>query len=635
MNERPNTVTMPVGTETLRPWVDAGVFGPAEVHGAAVLTRADPTADDAVLLGAAFALWAPLNGHACVDVTALEPVVRVALARGRLDRGVDSDQDRPPVDVLASRLPWPEPATLLAALGRTPVCRSTDASDRSVVLDDRPLVLAGNLLYTQRQWNDESSVAQLIGQRCASQPPDALTPQADELLQSFLGGADSTDPAPRAQLAAAQLATRSSFAVVAGGPGSGKTYTIARLLAALLVDALQCGVPLRVALAAPTGKAAARMTESVVAAASTMAGLSDDISERLTSLQATTLHRLLGYQGSRTRFRHDANDPLALDVLVVDEASMVALPLMARLLEALHPATRLVLVGDPNQLQSIEVGTVLADIVDASRRPDSQVSNAVATLGRSQRQSVTSPIGPLADAVRDGNATTALAILRAGGSDRASGTDTLLFLEHPDAFHAAGGAGVRDIVLPPLSAARHAALAGDAVAALDRFATIRVLCAHRQGPFGVADWNWRIESWLLGGDDIAKPPRFYAGRPLLASRNDVRLGVSNGDTGIVVHNPLGVRAAFATGTGVRTLAPAQLDSVETAYAMTIHKSQGSEYATVVVVLPPSTSPLIGRELLYTAVTRATDRLVIVGTAEAVIAAVDHPATRITGLADAL
>jgi exodeoxyribonuclease V alpha subunit len=193
-------------------------------------------------------------------------------------------------------------------------------------------------------------------------------------------------------------------------------------------------------------------------------------------------------------------------------------------------------------------------------------------------------------------------------------------------------AAIREAVLEPLRMATTAAEEGDAEEALARFAGQRVLCAHRRGQYGVQHWNRLIESWVHDG---APAQHDYVGRPLLATRNDQRQRIANGDTGIIVATPAGRRAAFVSGGGIRLLAPAQLDTVETAYAMTIHKSQGSEYATVVVILPPADSPLVGRELLYTAVTRSTKRLIVVGSVAAVVACVDAPARRVTGLAAAL
>lgn len=587
-------------------WTRAGVFGSAERHGAAVLCRADHSGDELVALAAALALWAPLHGHACIDLATVRETVLHEVAAAGTAAYAGALQ-------AVESLDWPTQDQWLQSLARSAVCRTV--SDPEVeaglepVLDDRPLVLHGTLLSTQRQWVDECVVANDLRRRATSE----LTPlheTTSALLARLL-------PDSGRQYAAAVMAATSRLAVVVGGPGTGKTHTIARLLMALRHEATAAGTPLRIALAAPTGKAAARMADALAAA---------DPDGAAAEVRPTTVHRLLGARWQETRFRHGPDRPLDADVVIIDEASMVALPLMARLVEALDPCTRLVLVGDPDQLESVEVGAVLADIVAAAEAPGSPLIGCVVRLDRPHRHAAGSPIGPLADAIREGRDDDVMAMLRT----EAAG---IRFLDTAPFGLAGAEQAVREAVLPSLRLATDAAQAGDASAALDAFAAVRVLCAHRAGPYGVQRWNRIIESWVgtAGASDGGT-----VGRPLLATRNDQRLRVANGDTGIIVNTSSGTRAAFATAGGVRLLSAAQLDAVETAYAMTVHKSQGSEYANVVVVLPPATSPLIGRELLYTAVTRASGQVVVVvGDEAAVRACVRTPGRRVTGLASAL
>ena len=341
---------------------------------------------------------------------------------------------------------------------------------------------------------------------------------------------------------------------------------------------------------------------------------SHDVTAALGRLEAVTLHRLLGWRpGWRTRFRHDAAHPLAVDVVVVDETSMVPLPIMARLLEAMPVTARVVLVGDPDQLESVEVGAVLGDIVrSTAMRP------AVVRLERQYRTAVGSPIAELAGLVRQGRADDVLDLLHAGA-------DGLTYVGF-----AAAAAAVREAVLADLLAARDAATSGDAPAALAHVSAQRVLCAHRRGPFGVAEWSRTVRGWVQGPLDRPAP-----GDVVLATRNDARTGTNNGDTGVLVDRDGALVAAFARGAATIERAPAQIAGLEAAYAMTVHKSQGSEYDTVALIHPPESSPLVGRELLYTAVTRAARRLVIVADDAAVRRAVLTPARRVTGLVDAL
>lgn len=632
------TPTIPDALASLAPWVASGVFGPAEIHATEVITRADTRPNHLVQLGAALALWAPLHGHVCVDLPQAMSMVATELAgvSDETEDGVDGTIGGSTLSRFRA-LQWPHPTEWLPALSSSNIVRVVNAADPQPVLDNCPLVLHGHSLYTQRQWIDECLVAASLRSRALTTTPSQLCDPAAALLRYLVPPTE--DEKPNLQHIAALTALSARLGVIVGGPGTGKTHTVARLLAVLLVDAAEQSRPLRVALAAPTGKAAARLREAITTAANatdTTTGepmLPATIAHQLAELPATTLHRLLGSRGlASTRFRHDAENPLPHDVVVVDETSMVALPLMARLLEAIRPDARLILVGDPDQLESVDVGAILADIVEASSSPPSPLHNCVARLNRSHRQLSGSPVGPLSDAIRDNRPHDVVTLLRAGAYDPTTGDPLLSFIEHADILSSPAVSQIRDVVLPPWVAARDAASVGHGLDALHGLASMRVLCAHRHGPHGADTWNRVIETWLLGH---APHTRFYPGRALLVTRNDPRTRLSNGDAGIVVAHPEGTRAAFGQSNEVREFAPAQLESVETAFAMTIHKSQGSEYPTVVVVLPPSTSPLIGRELLYTAVTRTTRRLIVVGTEAAVVAAVQTPARRITGLTAAL
>jgi exodeoxyribonuclease V alpha subunit len=326
---------------------------------------------------------------------------------------------------------------------------------------------------------------------------------------------------------------------------------------------------------------------------------------RLTGLQATTLHRLLGSRpDTSSRFRHHRGNRLPHDVIVVDETSMVSLTMMARLLEAVRPDTRLLLVGDPDQLASVEAGAVLADLVQGLG------STRVASLTTSHRFGA--DIGDLAAAVRDGDADAALQVLRAGG-------------EHIEWLPSARS--LRDVLLPQALRLREACVLGDSATALQTLEEHRLLCAHRRGPFGVAHWNRQVERWLTEATGEPLWSTWYAGRPILVTANDYGLKLYNGDTGVTVASPDGLRVAV----GTLSFAPGRLAEVETMHAMTIHKSQGSQAAEVTVLLPPEDSRLLTRELFYTAVTRARRRVRVVGSEAEVRAAIDRQAVRATGL----
>jgi exodeoxyribonuclease V alpha subunit len=429
-------------------------------------------------------------------------------------------------------------------------------------------------------------------------------------LKRLFAGSSYVEQRTAAQTAARQLTT-----VLTGGPGTGKTTTVAGLLALLAEQAEIAGDRRpRIALTAPTGKAAARLEEAVRRELSDRLSVQD--ASRLDDFHARTLHMLLGRRpDSSSRFRHDRDNRLPHDIIVVDETSMVSLTMMARLLEAIRPEARLVLVGDPDQLASIEAGAVLADLVDGLVAGGHIEGAELRTSHR-----FGSEIGHLALAVREDRADDVLAVLRSGG-------DRVRFVEDDDPRET-----LRSALLPDVLEIRTAAEAGDpdaALAALDRH---RLLCAHREGPWGVDHWNRTVERWITEETDDPLWDTWYVGRPVLVTANDYGLGIYNGDVGVTIRRPDGsLRVCIDSSRGRLDLAPSRLGNIETMHAMTIHKAQGSQAAEVTVLMPGEESRLLSRELFYTAVTRAQDRIRVVGSEDSVRLALGRRALRATGL----
>jgi exodeoxyribonuclease V alpha subunit len=564
----------------VRTFNEAGVLDAADVHVAQRLCALASEEDELVALAVAFVVRAVRGGSVCVDLATVA-------------------QD--PVD-----LPWPDADAFHAAIAASPLVTSDPPVLRLLEHD------GVRLLYLDRYWREEEQVhTDLVDRPAGSATPDEawLAAALDRVFPRQ--GYDE-------QIAAARVALTHATTVLTGGPGTGKTTTVAALLALCAEQAELAGDPaVRIALAAPTGKAAARLQQAVEAE---VAKLPDADRERLAGVRAVTLHRLLGARpDTSSRFRHHRDNRLPHDVVVVDETSMVSLTMMARLLEAVRLGSRLILVGDPFQLASVEAGAVLADLVETVQEA---TRVGVASLVTSHRFGES--IGALAEAVRSGDADRAVALLEAGG-------------DHVELVHVDDPARrIRELVVPHALGVLQAAEAGDpdlALALLDRR---RLLCAHREGPFGVRHWNTQVERWL--GEATGEPiyATWYAGRPLLVTANDYGLGIYNGDTGVAVRPAVGapgraLRAAVAGSAGRLDLATSRLGQVETMHALTIHKSQGSQADEVVVILPPPESRLLTRELLYTAITRARERVVVVGSPDDVRAAIDRRALRATGL----
>jgi exodeoxyribonuclease V alpha subunit len=574
-------------TGLMRQFNQAGLLDAADVHVARRVGELGGEPDERVLLALALAVQAVRAGSVCLDLAV--------------------------VPALDPELPWPDPADWAALVRASPLTTDLDAGADVVDADDRPLRWDGDRLYLDRYWRDECDVcADLLARELASPPSVDEDRLRDAVLRHFPAREQDDPAAVEFTRAAATTAATHWTAVLGGGPGTGKTTTVARLLAVLADLSPR---PPRIALAAPTGKAAARLTEAV---ARVVDDFPAELRERLGPLTASTLHRLLGtVPGSRSTFRSGRDNRLPHDVVVVDEASMISLTMMARLLAALRPDTRLILVGDPHQLASVDAGAVLADLGDGLRTR-SPASSGVVLLQHNWRFG--GRIADLAAAVRAGDAAAALAICDSGADDVA-----LLVPDDVEAVRA-------DVVTQGLGL-RAAADAGDADGALRALDGHRVLCGHRTGPAGVEWWRRRIEGWLAAahaGPDGSTP--WYPGRPLLVMANDYGLGLFNGDTGVVIRDHVGrATAVFARGPEQVRFRPSRLGAVESVHAMTVHRSQGSQFGTVSLMLPEPESPLLTRELLYTAITRAQHRVRVVGSREALVKAVERPAARASGL----
>ena len=473
-------------------------------------------------------------------------------------------------------------------------------------------------LYLDKYWHFEAQLAVALGHRS-----QGVLSIDQPLLQAGLQRLfpRNNSEVDWQQLAAA-IAVLKPFAVISGGPGTGKTTTVTKLLA-LLVE--QGGVtPPRIALAAPTGKAAARLSESIKGKKQEI-DCSVQVRESIPG-DASTLHRLLGVMPGKVGFRHNRDNPLHLDILVVDEASMIDLPLMARLLEALPPLARLIMLGDRDQLASVEAGSVLGDICHAGLRDsytaemcdqlqqltgtnlnplkqlDSPLNDCIALLRKSYRFDAAGGIGVVASAVNQGKVKQA----------RASFDD--LFNDNIVLDDVAVNQLPMRLGQQALSYYRDYLRCDNPVTALHTFNHFRVLCALREGPFGIEQVNQQIEKALNQYRLIDMRQRFYAGRPVMITRNDYGLKLFNGDIGLIwpdSDNGGRLRAFFIMPDGdVRKILPNRLPQHETVFAMTVHKSQGSEFERVLLILPDEVSQVVSRELLYTGITRAKQQMTL-------------------------
>ncbi|AWN17255.1 Exodeoxyribonuclease V alpha chain [Salinisphaera sp. LB1] len=565
-------------------------------------------ADRLVARAFALASWAVAQGHTCLALDAIPTGLMSAANQAEL-----------PTALAASELIG-EPGEI------------------------KPLILENDRLYLQRYHAYETRLAKRLRELMAAEPNpvnvDTLKPG------SGLFATDKANPnATNWQAVAAFAALRHHFTVISGGPGTGKTYTIVRLLRVLIEAALDKNeTPPLIALAAPTGKAAARMLESVRKGLDDMGADTNfdptAVGEHIPQT-ARTLHRLLGLTGATTRPRFNADNPLPYDVVIVDEASMVDLPMMAKLADAIRNDARLILLGDRYQLASVESGSVLAeicanagvnrftaeqqtaagDLLAEAREPASHaLADHVVTLQTSRRFNADSTIGRLAAAVNAGDVEGAEALLN-------NGHDDLAYIPRSDA------AAISQLMDRLADDYARLIETTDPSLALAQLGQQCVLTAVRKGPAGSETINTGITEHLARRFDFNPADAWYHGRPVMVRQNDYRTGLYNGDVGVALYNDSGqIRVWFMGDHGLRAFLPSALPAHDSVYAMTIHKSQGSEFDSVTLVLPDYDVPVLTRELFYTGLSRARERLVVFAEREALRRAVSRQVARVSGLA---
>ena len=646
---------------------DAGLLRRLDSALAAFVAEQDAEAAPALLVSTAVLAQMEGRGHSCLPLQALASHPNEILAWPKEALRLQLS--------LWEQLPR-QASDWLQALRRSPVVRVVPPG--AVVADrGQPLVLwdgPAPLLYLRRYWDYERSVAAHIAQRTAAGAVALDEPRVRDWLGRLFGASAAVAEAPDWQQLACALALRGRMSVITGGPGTGKTYTAARLLALLFATAPDAA-QLRVALAAPTGKAAARLKQSIDSSLRELQGaVGRDLDlEALVQRMgaARTLHALLGARPDTRRLAHHAGHPLDVDVLIVDEASMIHLEMMAALLQALPPTARLILLGDKDQLASVEAGAVLGDLCRDAQQghyaPDT-VAYAERVTGQSlpaayratgpalplaqhtvmlrASRRFSGPIGQLALAVNAGDAPGAMDLLRA---QTLSGPQAELWAREGgevetvvrNAVQGRGGRASYAAYAERLAQrgqggfateAEHQQWVRDVLAAFDRY---RLLCAVREGAWGVAGLNRAVEQALQAQGAIRKEGEWYLGRPVMVTRNDAQLGVFNGDIGMALPgfaDPARLRVYFLQGEHLHHVSTARLAHVETAFAMTVHKSQGSEFEHTALVLAAQGGNVLSRELVYTGITRARQAFSLWSEAPGLLAsAIASPTRRSSGL----
>ena len=633
-----------------------GWLDPLDIQAAALLSDLAGEDRPAVRLALALTSRQLRRGHVCLDLRALAST------------GAPLDDEGEALGDLC----WPGLEAWLAALAESPlVLTAADGTAPGGLRPEPvPLVLEqpSGRLYLRRWWDHEAALAQALLRRAEAEDERLDPGLAPRLARLFPAVAGPNDAGRRDQAAAVTLAARRRLAVITGGPGTGKTTTVLRLLALLAEQALARGqTPPRILLLAPTGKASARLEESVTGARARLP-VEESVRTAIPS-EARTIHRALGWLPGG-RWRHDASNPLVADVVVVDEASMIDLALMRALVDALRPEARLILLGDRDQLSSVDAGAVLGDICgepgpvagagvevaggnradddrpDATGNASRQAGEAppiaacIARLGYSFRFGTDTGIGGLARAIQAGDTEAALALLADPKHPdvrlvSAPAVEAGNRLQAGLAREVLAGYGPYLEVLAAGGVDRSGPDPSAIAAALEAFGRFRVLCAHRQGPSGVATLGRAVIEALALAGRVGPQGESWAGRPVLVTRNDPALGLFNGDVGLIARDATmegRLRAFFPGAEGLpRAIAPPRLPPHETAFSMSIHKSQGSEFDRVAVILPHPDSPLLSRELLYTAVTRARRSVLVFATAEALKVAIERRARRASGL----
>ncbi len=611
--------------QSLKPYFDA-----IDIRLAELMTQLAGGEDNPSLLLAAALLsrFSASRRHICLDLKEVSEHSLMELLRE--SRGMNESSH--PELVTPGYSDW------IAALSQSSVV-GTPGEYKPLILDD-----AGRL-YFYRYWSYERNLIESISLRLEVSNFARSSRNGEELNRLF----KSSHTIPNWQKIAAFTALSGKFCVISGGPGTGKTYTVASIITLLIKEKPDT----RISICAPTGKAAARLQESISRSGQLLNR--KDCGQEFKRFEATTIHRLLGASGDLTRFRYNRDNPLVTDVLIVDEASMVSLSLMSRLMDALAPETNVVLLGDRNQLSSVEAGSVLGDICDAAdinqfsaemqQRYQQMTGEAISVspitkgtgnsfalsdhiveLHHSYRFASDSGIGDLSHAINEGDVEQAMAIL----GDKAQEWVTVSDLPAVQ--------NLKKELQRVVSNHFESAIKAESLErAFDTYNRFRILCSHRLGTYGVAQLNGMVEEILKERGLINRVDRFYQGRLVIIKENDYSVGLFNGDTGLIRKDENGeLKVFFKTEEGnFKSITPVRLPRHESAYALTVHESQGSEFDEVVIVLKESASSFLSRELLYTAITRARKGLMLWSDKQVLCQAVTRKVERASGLKDGL